>query len=175
MPQGLFFYCRKYLGGGEALARVQCPVLLWETPPARTPDDGSTTVGGTSSDRSMSGEPLVLELHKCGECSTGGITVGRVKSNCVVIPEESVSRFHACFEPVASPGQWKLTDLESRNGTRVAGQRLQPNKPQPVPDGAPVRFGKVELVFLLPDAFLARVREAAKEFAPPPPAEAAAK
>jgi len=43
--------------------------------------------------------------------------------------------------------QLMIEDLDSVNGTLVNKQKLSPNQPQPVPDGAELRFGKIVTIY----------------------------
>lgn len=63
----------------------------------------------------------------------------------VVLPWKNVSRRHAQIELFAQ-GMWEIED-QSRNGTEVNGQKLQPNALSPLSDGDRIRIGAVELVF----------------------------
>jgi hypothetical protein len=90
------------------------------------------------------------------------ITVGRTRNNDIVLPDESVSKFHAFFrEPEASgiPGAaptgngaaMLLQDAGSRNGTLFNGAPVPSQRhcgPVVVSMGGQVRFGLVELTFL---------------------------
>jgi hypothetical protein len=91
------------------------------------------------------------------------ITVGRTRNNDIVLPDESVSKFHAFFRDSNegahendAPGQtappaWRLQDAGSRNGTTLNGTPVPTAKhgePVPVSLGVKVRFGLVELTFL---------------------------
>jgi hypothetical protein len=73
------------------------------------------------------------------------VTVGRGAQCDVVLPDDSVSDVHARLE--YDTGGWRLTDLESTNGTTVEGVRLAPHIPTPVHAGMAVRFGGVSLLF----------------------------
>jgi transcriptional regulator with GAF, ATPase, and Fis domain len=55
---------------------------------------------------------------------TGGglVTLGRAPGNTVVLHDERASRFHA--EVFATEEGWFVRDLQSRNGTLLAGRRL---------------------------------------------------
>lgn len=55
------------------------------------------------------------------------ITIGRQQGNDVVLADQRVSRRHALIE--CQGGVCHIVDLESSNGTYVAGQRLPPNVP----------------------------------------------
>jgi ABC-type multidrug transport system ATPase subunit/ABC-type multidrug transport system permease subunit len=55
--------------------------------------------------------------------TAGGLTVGRLADNDIVIPRNSVSRQHARITPVPD-GYW-ITDLGSRNGTQLNGERFR--------------------------------------------------
>ncbi len=86
-----------------------------------------------------------------------GITIGRTDTNDIPVDDESVSRFHAWLSK--SPEGWKLVDAESRNGTWVGALKLAPNKAQIIQSGARLRFGEVEVLFLLPDGFAEYVKK----------------
>ena len=50
------------------------------------------------------------------------VTVGRAPTNTIVLKDERCSRNHA--EIFFAQGDWKLRDLDSRNGTMVTGERI---------------------------------------------------
>jgi len=52
----------------------------------------------------------------------GRVVLGRADDCDVCLPHRSVSRRHARIEE--RDGRWRLTDLRSRNGTRVNGERV---------------------------------------------------
>jgi hypothetical protein len=85
------------------------------------------------------------------------ITVGRTRNNDIVLPDESVSKFHAFFresrtvESEPEPGVLFLQDAGSRNGTQIEGRVVpvaRQGDPASVGPGARIRFGLVELTFL---------------------------
>ena len=98
-----------------------------------------------------SGQVLLLPTDK------NEVTIGREDPVSNIYPEidltphggeqGGVSRQHARL--IHSGGQWMLYDLNSTNYTRLDGVRLEPNKPQPLHDGAKVQFGRVALTFHL--------------------------
>lgn len=73
------------------------------------------------------------------------VTVGSGPRSDVVLADDSVSAEHARLEFDA--GAWRITDLESTNGTAVEGVRLAPHVPTPLHYGATVRFGGVRMLF----------------------------
>lgn len=73
------------------------------------------------------------------------VTVGRAPSCEVVVDDDSVSDRHARLAYEA--GSWTVTDLGSTNGTAVEGKRVEPNQPAPLPYGAALRLGGVQLRF----------------------------
>jgi hypothetical protein len=80
------------------------------------------------------------------------VTVGRVEPNHIVLPDESVSVFHAVFRR-ASRGDMLLEDAGSRNGTFVNDRRVAPReagRPTQLLPNDRLRFGSVVLTFLLP-------------------------
>lgn len=73
------------------------------------------------------------------------VTVGRAAACDVVVDDDSVSARHARLE--YEQGTWRITDLQSVNGTAVEGVKLSPDVPTPLPYGATVRLGGVRLQF----------------------------
>lgn len=84
------------------------------------------------------------------------ITLGRAPTNDVVIPDLSISRFHAFVKE--GEGRWRMLDAGSTNGSTVNGTSV----PQQgtghaveLKTGDSVRIGQVELTFLDVSALLA--------------------
>ena len=73
------------------------------------------------------------------------IGAGRASENELVLDDISVSRRHARLTFAA--GQMAIEDQSSANGVFVGGRRLPPNVPTPVPAGATIQIGDVELSF----------------------------
>ncbi len=164
MGQRLISYLRPLIADPKGFAqKLQVPVLLWESasPSAEKAGDPGVTDGLTAEVSAPGeGETVVFELRKASGKKNPfamGITVGRVDQNDVEVDHASVSRFHAYFQ--LGPKGWVLCDAESKNGTYLDGMRLTPNEKVPVPDGAPVRFGEIELTFLLPESFAEQLRK----------------
>ncbi|HLL46611.1 MAG TPA: FHA domain-containing protein [Longimicrobiaceae bacterium] len=95
------------------------------------------------------------------------VRIGRAAGNDVVIPDDSVSVNHALLE--FERDAWRITDLESTNGTYVEGVRLAPQVPTPLGYGSSVRFGGIPLHFRAvetADPAAARAQYVAPERAP---------
>jgi hypothetical protein len=92
------------------------------------------------------------------------VTIGSSAQADVVLADDSVSAQHARLE--YDSGAWRITDLESTNGTAVEGVRLAPHVPTPLPYGASVRLGGVPLLFRAVEA--ADPAAARASFVPPP-------
>jgi eukaryotic-like serine/threonine-protein kinase len=71
--------------------------------------------------------------------------LGRTAGNDVVIPDGTVSRFHARL--FFHNGQWSIEDLNSSNGTWVNGTRIA--RPTPVMHGDTLRLGDDLVAFEL--------------------------
>ncbi|HET7276411.1 MAG TPA: FHA domain-containing protein [Longimicrobiaceae bacterium] len=72
-------------------------------------------------------------------------TVGQGDGNDIVIPDDSVSTRHARLD--FENGGWRITDLNSTNGTYVEGVRLAPEVPTPLLDEVDIRFGGADFKF----------------------------
>ena len=72
--------------------------------------------------------------------NSGAVTLGRAAGNFVRVEHPSISRSHA----VLSIGTTlRILDLDSSNGTRVAGHRIEPNTPVDVAAGDAIELGAV--------------------------------
>lgn len=67
----------------------------------------------------------------------GLVTVGRSPDSTLVIVDEYTSTYHARLQRVGET--WSLTDLDSTNGTKVAGVRI--SSTVPLPTFTPVTIG----------------------------------
>jgi Nif-specific regulatory protein len=73
------------------------------------------------------------------------VTLGRNRSNSVVLQDKHASRWHA--EVVHEDGRWILRDCGTLNGTRRNGQRIP--RPTPLMHGDEIGIGDTVLRFLL--------------------------
>jgi len=94
------------------------------------------------------------------------VSIGRGRQNDVVLTDDSVSTTHARVE--FADGAWRITDLDSANGTYVESERLAAQVPTPLPYGASVRLGAARLHFRPvegadPDAARATYKAPARE------------
>jgi pSer/pThr/pTyr-binding forkhead associated (FHA) protein len=70
-------------------------------------------------------------------------TLGRQSDNDIALADPKVSRHHARVD--FEDGQFVLTDLRSRNGTRLNGITLE--QPRPMHEGDVIGIGLQELRF----------------------------
>jgi len=101
--------------------------------PEATPSDG----GGSTI------ELIAVAVRKRHDIFPEMITIGRTSNNDVVIPDATISKFHAYFRTTETG--LELVDAGSRNGTRVMGRVLVPKQPAEVSVGARVKFGSIDL------------------------------
>jgi len=158
MALGLSSYARLFLTDEAGVRQSQkAPLLVWESPikGKGEPLLLGTSTGGSSS-RPRASEPLVFEVKKGNSRQNAfgmGVTVGRTDNNDIIVDDNSISRFHAYFLQDAKTYEWKLVDAESKNGTWVGPLKLKAKQSEPLLDLTRVRFGEIEMVFLLPDSF----------------------
>lgn len=106
--------------------------------------------GGKPAESTVSLSLIVFPVRSNGRSAGHLITVGRGSENDVVIPDVSISRFHA-FAKQGANGEWLIQDAGSTNGTTVGG-RSAPQQghgsPVEMKAGDNLRIGQVELTFL---------------------------
>ncbi len=71
---------------------------------------------------------------------TGGMTIGRLEENDIVLGDPIASAHHARIDHDGE--RYFLVDLNSRNGTFLRNTKLLPGTPEEWPPGVPVRMGK---------------------------------
>ncbi len=74
-------------------------------------------------------------------------TLGRAPDNNIVLPDTYVSSYHARLD--RRDHEWWLTDLDSRNGTRLNDVTI--TKSVPLADGDVIGIGEADLKFELED------------------------
>lgn len=152
----------KLLEDEAALTRTLLwPVLLWEAPPATK--EAPLLLGTKRGERltqPRAGKPLFFEVRKTAKNAFAEeIAVGRTANNDIAIDDNSVSRFHAYL--LRGKRGWSVVDASSSVGTWVGGKRLLQRGLTPITDGGTVRFGHVELAFLMPETFLRYLKKLA--------------
>ncbi|MBI3273382.1 MAG: sigma 54-interacting transcriptional regulator [Planctomycetes bacterium] len=90
-------------------------------------------------------------------------TVGRSRTNRLRIEAEGVSRCHC--QLVEAGGRWRVVDLQSHNGTRVNGARVEEKV---LEEGDTIEVGRAQLLFcaVLPEALAARSRQETQPVSP---------
>jgi Nif-specific regulatory protein len=95
------------------------------------------------------------------------VTLGRNRSNTIVLQDQHASRWHA--EIYLEDGRWLIRDCGTLNGTKLNGQRIQ--QPTPLANGNLIGIGDTRLRVQLNGA---TPTEATKEIAPVSPSRAVA-
>jgi len=102
---------------------------------------------GTPGSVDSSDKRLILAVRKRQPTFPQMITIGRTANNDLVIPDTSISRFHAYFRAPLGRGLMKdvleLCDSSSSNGTFVGDARVESRTPTLVRSGDQIRFGSV--------------------------------
>lgn len=75
--------------------------------------------------------------------SHGRVIVGRGRGVDVHLPDTSVSAQHLALECIG--GHWTATDMDSSNGSWLAGSRLIPGRPARIESDGPLQVGTVVL------------------------------
>lgn len=108
----------------------------------------TTAPGGThGAARDRSHPLLLLPVRKVIGTFPNMITLGRTANNDIVVPDISVSKFHAWFQRTTS--KIELGDAGSKNGTRANEVVLRPRGALvTVKIGDRLRFGRIEFALL---------------------------
>jgi len=93
----------------------------------------------------------VFPVVKGRNSAPGPVTIGRCADNDLVIPEYTMSKKHCILALV--DGEYRLTDLGTRNGTRVNDVMLTALRPHRLQGEERLRMGRLALVFHLPSGF----------------------
>jgi hypothetical protein len=99
-------------------------------------------------------ERIVFLTKRAGNPFGNMISLGRSLNNDVVLPVETVSKFHGYF--INKDGEWSFTDQHSANGTSLNGKPLEKGTRNVLHDGDRMGLGAhLEARFLLPATLFA--------------------
>jgi hypothetical protein len=90
---------------------------------------------------------MALPLRKVIDTFPNMISLGRTANNDLVVPDVSISKFHAFFRDLGEQRgpRFDLTDAGSKNGTWVSGVPVPPRGAAvPIKLGDRLRFGRIE-------------------------------
>src|SRR3954451_3665325 len=105
-------------------------------------DVGSKALEGTP----PSTTPAAALLHDGRRFAVDAeLTLGRAEDNDVVLADERASRHHARL--TRSDGRFVLTDLDSRHGTYVEGEKVS-GRSRPLESGDAIAIGDQVIRFL---------------------------
>lgn len=134
------------------------------------PDGPSSTavkvvgIDNAAAERTATLSLLAYPVVRTGRSAGHLLTVGRTRNNDVVVPDVSISRFHAFLKPLTDGG-YAIQDASSTNGTVVNGNSVPAQgqgSPVGLKAGDNVRLGQVEFTYVdakgLCDFLLARDR-----------------
>lgn len=79
------------------------------------------------------------------------VILGAAAESDVVVPDYSVSTRHCAFS--FEPGRLLISDLDSLNGTFMAGRRLEPGETFPLVDRVPLCVGRIKVQYLTRESF----------------------
>ena len=93
----------------------------------------------------------IFSLTKPVDSNTAphAFSIGRVMPNDIVIPDFTISKLHATIRLIE--GKYYLSDINSTNGTLVAGMLIQENKPQVLKSCDFITLGRLGFVFMPPE------------------------
>jgi hypothetical protein len=136
-----------------------------ELTPPKGPCTTEVKVAGveeSGSERTASLAVLAFPVRRTEHSVVHLVTVGRTSNNDMVVPDVSVSRFHAYLKQ-GEEGVFQVQDANSTNGTTVNGTSVPSQGQGPaaaLKSGDTLRFGQVEFTFLSAEA----LREFALKF-----------
>jgi pSer/pThr/pTyr-binding forkhead associated (FHA) protein len=126
----------------------------------RTPHSTQRHLHAVSSDTmpiEIDPEMLAFPLTKRTESQLSFVSIGRLAGNDIVLPSESVSKFHAYVKPDDAGVFALLQDGRSSNGTFVEGERVHrrgEGPPTLLRNGSAVRFANLSMVTVDAEALL---------------------
>lgn len=89
-------------------------------------------------------------------------SIGKSKSNDIVLPAEGISRFHAVIAKKRK--EWVITDTFSKTGVEVNGKKVDGK--MVIEDGDIISIGSIDLKFLCAEAISAESRTQMRSAAP---------
>lgn len=89
---------------------------------------------------------LVDEEGQAYPLESAEVTLGRKRTNTIVLYDDQSSRNHAAIRRKPD-GSYEIMDLGSSNGTYLNGKRLTPKKPHPLKADDKLQIGRTKFVY----------------------------
>jgi len=103
--------------------------------------------GSAANDGGLLSEGKIYAVRPTGRCPFPNfVSIGRTRNNDVVLPDLSISKFHAFLRP--DHGCYKIQDAGSQNGTWIGDQRMTGKEALAMVPGLVLRLGAVQLTYL---------------------------
>lgn len=132
-----------------ALPHEHKACALWaEVAPMTTSESNTTVI-------------VCLGLRPKHGLSFDRMILGRAPEADIVVLDETVSKFHLEFSWDVLRERCVVTDLDSRNGTRIEEQAIAAGANARITSGASLNFGTLQTRFFTPRAFLSWLRNRA--------------
>ena len=132
--------------------------LGFSTQTSRATDPPAANPGHTAADELGT---VTFIAKRMGAAFPDQISVGRAGNTDLCLPLASISKYHAFFS-LLPDGSHTITDVGSKNGTRVNDGRLTPKQAMRLLDGDLVTLGSCDFVFHTYRGFMQQLQRAAK-------------
>jgi hypothetical protein len=130
--------------------------LLWEPGAWKAPASTTHLLTPTSTPTpSKAGEALALALEPRTDASP--LKLGRGAECDAIINDGTLSQVHLVFMRSAD-GVWTVRDANSRNGSKLDTQKLEPGRPAMLSNGARLVAAQVSFTFYNSTGMLARLK-----------------
>lgn len=152
------------IGEGPWRAKYRCAFLvLMQGPPKSSEDWIDLKTGEASSPdllslKKLSHQRALPLVNSDRNAFDSKIMVGRARNNDIILRAPKVSKLHAVFIPDGK-GDYRLSDMESRNGTILNGRRLKRKEQAKLQTGDIVLFWRFMFMFVDQEAMLRRLLE----------------
>lgn len=130
--------------GLQQLKNIVRPVRAWRAMPGTVvPEAATRRVVWRLVGTGRGGVPVDLKLDAATLRGSEGLIFGRQSRYCdLAWPDDSLSRRHARFR-IDAGGALSVEDLDSTNGTHVAGKRLTAFDATKLKPGSSIRLGEI--------------------------------
>ena len=115
---------------------------LWDPKILHKEDDDDSQTRMAAYDLHEGGVTFLHPIRKRQtDAGTPGIILGRSVEQDLVVPVPSISGNHITFYPPGDNPLWTVRDMDSRNGTWIGEDKLDPHTPHPIKDRQYLRLG----------------------------------
>lgn len=140
----------------EQVASSESQEKVFKTVPSPRAPMALVTQGRKAGSKPLD-NAMAIAFQQFEKAARTGISLGRVETNKICLPDNAISKMHASFK-LNRDERWEIVDVDSANSTRLNGKQIPSNSSTVLKEGDGITFADTfHCTFFTPAGFKAYV------------------